>query len=323
MPISSLEAQAHIEAWQQKLAQSRAPYRQFWPKFLFRHEDIGNAVRVLSSGVLLSRTDGLRVGFNNIAAPDIVNSNAVAHNFSRLYFRPRTPTQFHIEGIRRQNEYYHGAHAPVLVMLVFSAERVLARPETGFSDGNMQSPQTSYGNDLLFFKGIDFESVYHSFPLSDQNKNSIVRARCAEVLARSPLPLDGHLSAVLCRSPAERNYLLHLLGPKDAAKWAKKIYVHAEPGIFEKRWAYVDTVDAVADGFVFTFHSRSDGAPCDFRVKIYEGASVAYAGKADGANLATRWRAPHVLHRGSYGFEVTLDGVMAYRADHFFDELPF
>jgi hypothetical protein len=128
---------------------------------------------------------------------------------------------------------------------------------------------------------------------------------------------------LLCRSPAERNYLLYLLGPDGAAKWAKKIYVHVEPGIFEKRWAYVDTVDAVADGFVFTFHSRSDGAPCNFQVKIYEGTTIAYAGRSDSANLSTRWRAPYFLHRGLYGFEVTLDGVKAYRADHFFDELPF
>lgn len=99
--------------------------------------------------------------------------------------------------------------------------------------------------------------------------------------------------------------------------------MHAEPSIFEKRWAYVDTVDAVADGFVFTFHARSDGASCDFRVKIYYENGIVYAGKSDKADLSKRWRAPYDLHRGLYGFEVILDGVMAYRADHFFDELPF
>lgn len=323
MPISLVDAQVHIEQWQKKMAQSRAPYRQFWPKFLFRHEDIVNAASVLRSGVLLSRTSASETGFENIAAHDIVNTNNRAHDFARLYFRPRTPTQFHVEGIRRVAEYYHGVHAPVLVMFVFSADRVLVRPGTQFSDGNMQSPQTSMGNDGNFFSRIDFESVYHSFPLTDNNKATVVRARCAEVLVGSPLPLDGHLSAVLCRSSAERNYFLHLLGPEIATKWAKRIYVHAEPGIFEKRWAYVDTVDALADGFAFTFHARSDGSPCDFKVKIYNGANILYGGKADGADLSKRWRAPYNLLCGSYGFEIVLDGVIAYRADHFFDELPF
>jgi len=323
MPISLVAAQDHIERWQKKLAQSRAPYRQFWPKFLFRHEDIGNAASVLKSGVLLSRASAGEAGFENIAAEDIVNANIRAHDFARLYFRPRTPTQFHIEGIRRVAEYYHGVHAPVLAMFVFSADRVLVRPGTQFSDGNMQSPQTSLGDNGNFFSGIDFESVYHSFPLTDENKAAVVRARCAEVLVDSPLPLDGHLCAVLCRSSAERNYLLHLLGPEVAAKFARRIYVHAEPGIFEKRWAYVDTVDALADGFAFTFHARSDGSPCDFKVKIYSEAKMLYSGKADGADLSKRWRAPYNLHRGTYGFEIMLDGVIAYRADHFFDELPF
>lgn len=61
MPISLAEAKAHIEFWQQKLGQSRAPYRQFWPKFLFRHEEVANAVRILDSGFLLSRTEAERV----------------------------------------------------------------------------------------------------------------------------------------------------------------------------------------------------------------------------------------------------------------------
>jgi hypothetical protein len=221
------------------------------------------------------------------------------------------------------DEYYHGVHAPVLVMFVFSADKVLTRPGTRFSDGNMQSPQTSSGGDYNFFRGVDFESVYHSFAMDDLNKAKIVRSRCAEVLANSPLPLDGHLSAVLCRSSAERNYLLYLLGPDMAAKWAKKIHVHAEPGIFEKRWAYVDTVDAVANGFIFTFHARSDGELCDFKVRIYSDEKVVYAGKSDRADLSKRWRAPYDLRPRSYGFEIILNGVRAYRADHFFDELPF
>ncbi|WP_081008649.1 DarT ssDNA thymidine ADP-ribosyltransferase family protein [Xanthomonas arboricola] len=142
MPIAQGRAEAHVAEWVRGLSLSRAPYRQLWPRFVFRHEEISNAVRIIKSGSLLSRAQA--VGYRDVAAVDIVTSTERAHAFSRLYFRPMSPTQYRIEGIRRPSEVWHGAHAPVLVMFAFDAVSVLSRTGTQFSNGNMQSAESSY-----------------------------------------------------------------------------------------------------------------------------------------------------------------------------------
>lgn len=311
----------HKGHWEKKLQQSRAQYRNFWPRYLFRHEAIENAISIIGAGALLSRNEA--AGYLNIAAPDIIAQNDRAHAFARLYFRPRTPTQYHIEGIRKRVEYYHGVHAPVLVMLVFDAEKILTRGGTQFSNGNMQSSSTMVGETDDFLKAINFEDVYHTFPVSDEDKHRVVRARCAEVLANSPLELNGNLVAVLCRSSAERNYLLHLLGAAQAEVWAKKIFVHTESGIFEKRWAYVDTVDASSDGFLIGFHPRADGRSCEFDARVYRNDELIHTGVGRDADLSKRWRVPFRLGPGVFRFEIDLDDAAAYRATHLIDEMPF
>jgi hypothetical protein len=61
----------------------------------------------------------------DIAGAVVIQNRDRAHQFARLYFRPRTPTQFHIEGIRKSGDYYMGyTHAPTLVMLIFDSFNV-------------------------------------------------------------------------------------------------------------------------------------------------------------------------------------------------------
>src|SRR5690606_37955341 len=97
--------------------------------------------------------------------------------------------------------------------------------------------------------------------------SEIIRCRCAEVLTPSPLPLDDSLQAVMCRSAAERATLLHYLGNEEG-RWADRIQVYAEAGLFESNFAYVDTFDANSEGVAFTFHSRRDGAPIETQVLL-------------------------------------------------------
>ena len=126
MGLSPKLIQSHLDTWSARLKKTgNRPYRQHWPSRLFRHEPLENAVRILQSGKILSREDSKGQIVRDIAPQEIIMHSDAAHHFVRLYFRPKNPTQYRIEGIRKPEEYYKGCHAPVLIILIFSAVDIL------------------------------------------------------------------------------------------------------------------------------------------------------------------------------------------------------
>lgn len=101
MGISRPRIDRHIAEW---TAHFGATPQARWPSRLFRHEALENAVRILQSGQLQSRNDAGEIIVRDVAPADIIAADVRAHAFARLYFRPKTPTQFHIEGIRKPGE---------------------------------------------------------------------------------------------------------------------------------------------------------------------------------------------------------------------------
>ena len=124
------------------------PARRWWPRYLFHCTDILNVVNVVKSGELLSReqakqSGNLRV---DIAGPDIIDhTDAEWQDYVRLYFRPRTPTQYRNEGFRPVSALELGAHCPVPVYLLFDAYQVLSRQDSLFTEGNLDSVVKSRG----------------------------------------------------------------------------------------------------------------------------------------------------------------------------------
>ena len=325
MGLSADVVRAHIDRWENRLSRGNRPYRKNWPSRLFRHEPLENAVKILKSGVLLSRRDAKDDIARDIAPADIIDSSRAAHDSVRLYFRPKSPTQYHVEGIRKPTDLYHGRQAPVLVIMVFGAEDTLTKPKVRFSDGNMQSPVTETGSTDEEFQAIPFEQVFHDgvFERHTERGNDIVRRRCAEVLVPSPLPLKGNLMGVLCRSPAERATLLHLLG-EAADQWSERIRVFTEPGLFENRYAYLDTVDGGPDGIRFTFHPRRDGATVTTALWVWDsdGDQRIHFGPQE-LDPARRWLSRGSLEPGTYVARFELEDCLAYEASFIVDELPF
>jgi hypothetical protein len=181
---------------------------------------------------------------------------------------------------------------------------------------------TRAGNDDDFFLGIDWDSVYHDGPWG-HDAEAIKTARSAEVLAESPLPLDGRLTAIMCRSAAERSMLLHLAG--DAAKeWRKRIRVHRKPGIFYSEWAYVESVDAASDHISVSFNHRTR-EPVRVRLTVTRSgdsrAIVDWSGRP--LDLGKRWRWNADLKDGVYLCRIYLHDCLAYEAPFLVDELPF
>lgn len=319
MALSANFVDAHISRWEAYLRRQHRAYREKWPSRLFHHAPIENAVKILQDGNLRSRLDPQSKRTRDVAAAGVIDNRADAHQYARLYFRPKTPTQYHIEGIRKTNECSYGeaTHAPVLIMFVFDAKAVLSREGIMFCDQNMQKDEASPGDTEEYFSSIPFEKVYHEGGIGGDY--SIISHRCAEVLAPSPLPLEEALQWIYCRSIAEKETLLEMLGA-DAEIWSKKIIISNDVLVFERKFVFVDEVTLSPERILFRFNSRADRAPVDVQVSVKDAKGtqlIKFRNSAMNPSPdppATRWRLDCKFPNGTYWVEIRLEGHLAYRA---------
>lgn len=320
MPVSIELIDEHVQTWESRLSFG---HRRHWPSRLFRHEALENAVEVLRAGHLLSRADANDRMVRDIAPAEIIAANDIAHNFTRLYFRPRTPTQYRIEGIRRQDEVWNGRHAPVIFMFVFKKRLLLSRPQVYFSNGNMQAAGAEILDGDEAFASLAFDKIFHEGSYSPEHADIKVW-RCAEVLTESPLLLDDALEAVVCRSDAERKTLLFALG-QDSARWADRIRVMSQPGYFNAEYAFVEAVDLNPEGVKVVFHPRIR-IPSEGRVSLSVCRSDNILDRRDfkdrELDLRKVWNFGFPLSAGQYMVEIHLESELAYRNILDFDVNP-
>ena len=127
----------HIERWSARLGNL-----EWWPRYVYHFTDVHNAASIIQSGCLYSREEAVRRGLMRVdnASLEIIKQTRPEHlKYARLYFRPRTPTQYRNEGIRPISQRELGAHCPIPIYFCFDALTVLAQNDTEFSDGNMAS----------------------------------------------------------------------------------------------------------------------------------------------------------------------------------------
>jgi hypothetical protein len=231
-------------------ASNLGPKRWIWPRHVYRFDDIVTVAEILRSGTLLSRGECKRRGIRHRdqANTQIIENTKHLHRFVRLFFRPRTPTQYRMEGIHPQSEVEKnsGAHCPVSVFLVFSSIEVLTRKDAIFTDGSPTRKQEySSGKNVDFLRTIPFRKVYHDGGMGGDAREITFR-RHAEILIPAALDLDGVLH-IVCREDPERRTLLHLLG-KDAARWSDRIRTEW-PGedLFIRRGVFIKEISLVRD----------------------------------------------------------------------------
>lgn len=309
MGVSGEKFQSHVEFWSKKLRN----YRKHWPKRLFRHEPIENAVKILQEGQILSRKDAKNKIVSDIAPTGIINTNSHAHSSVRLYFRPRNPTQYHIEGIKKQNEYYYGKHGGVIVIFVFKASNILTKSDTRFSDGNMQSDQSKVFQDNQGFDQLDFSKVYHDSP---QNDPEIIRARCAEVLSSSPLQMTEDLEYILVKSNADRITLSNLLDAETRLLFSDKIKVAAKTGFFFSLYTGVEYVDIIEEKIKVKLSDRKDGRLVKTQFSILDPDSRRVEKQTTVWDAETKrpWVWAHGQNTGRHILRITLEGILAYEA---------
>lgn len=294
--------------------------RRFWPNWLFRSDHVENAAAILNTGRLLSRAaaeHGHLIPVDS-GSPHYVGHLSSAHrNLVRLYFRPRTPTQYVNEGIRPQGEIQYDAHMPVPVYLLF-ASSLLAEQGVSFTKGRL-TEATEVGDSAEFLRSIDFGDVYHDHAVGklgeSVRRSTILNARHSEVVVENELPLD-QLKHIVCRSAPERETLLNLLSTSARHKWLTRI--HTDEGdrrLFEKRGTFVQRADLSNAATRFWFYSnipRKMRGPFDLRIKWF------LDGRAAGARQEnfTVSNAPVAYSLGqsapTYSVRVWLDSNLAY-----------
>jgi hypothetical protein len=311
----------HIGEWSARLHPL-----DWWPRYVYHFTDVQNAAGILQTGQLFSRSEARRRGLMRVdnASPAIIDQTHQAHlDYVRLYFRPKTPTQFRNEGIRPATQRELGAHCPVPIFFCFDALEVLCLDGTEFSDGNMASAHATHSGEQDFFFDIPFHLVFHNRAFTPLEHDAIVFHRHAEVLVPSRLPLEPQLKLVACRSSAERETLLQLLPPGVRRRWAPNIRLGLQ-GLFERRWTYVEEVVVVDDTVVFRFNPNTI-TPGPFKVEFnYEDdetrQSRSWTGQRQALNKELRIR---VGHASSGTVTLRLDDALAYASWVPFQEIPF
>ena len=317
MALSEDVAAAHIAYWQGQLNQPWYNHRRYWPECLFHHAPLENAVAILTSAMLRSRNDPANPRPRDVAAREVNAARVHAHDRVRLYFRPKTPTQYHIEGIRKPGECKFGeeTHAPVLVMLILDAHRILTLPDTQFCDRNMQRGDAIPGDSEAYFAAIPFDKVYHEGPTGGDE--AITSHRCAEVLPTSPLDLGQSLRAVFLRSEPERDTLLNLLGDQ-RGRWGDRCYVSDALKVFEKRYSFVQDISLSQQGVVFTLNPRADRRGVRISIQVWDAAGQ-FVVRFDHPDLAAApaegsWIYNHAFADGVYRVRAEIEDHLAYDA---------
>ena len=71
--------------------------RSWWPKFVFHYSALQNVVSILETGILFSRENAMSkslIGVDGASQSVLANTSDAYKDYVRLYFRPKTPTQY-------------------------------------------------------------------------------------------------------------------------------------------------------------------------------------------------------------------------------------
>jgi hypothetical protein len=310
----------HIRDWRGKLGNL-----SWWPLYIYHFTDVQNAAKIISDGIVYCRAEALLRNSMIVdnASPEIIAQTNSEHlNYVRLYFRPKTPTQYHNEGIRPQGERGLGAHCPVPIFFCFDALELLSLDQVEFSDGNMASSKAVHSNSQEFFRSIPFNYVFHSGAFPPEFRDEIIFRRHAEVLVPKKLGFT-HLKFIACRSAAERQTLLHLLPDDIAQNFKDKVRLGMQ-GFFERKWTHVEEVVVVNHEITFRLNPNSQ-IPGPFNVKIEyceqgKRTPQIWEKKFDkiGPSLSTR------LPNATWGeIKLFLDDALAFSDIIFLEDIPF
>lgn len=299
--------------------------RSHWTKYAFHFTDIRNAANILAKRAIRCRNSLKDNEFVDGASPRVIaQTDSDVTQYVRLYFRPRTPTQYRSEGIRPTDRLWNGSHCPVPVFFLFDLFELLVRDDCLFSDGNLAKlgfhGLCSTAEEL---KRFDFKKIYHGTWISSEEREDIVSHRNAELVIPGHLDLSA-LKLIYCRSAAEKETLLYLLPTEIRKRWANKIAVASTATLFYRKWAFIETAILASDSAILNF-SPDPEHPGPFELRLVrktENRKVLLV-KEFMANRSTPINFREQIAR--YELEVYLNTSLAYAGSYnlAMDDVPF
>lgn len=311
--------EAHLDHLQK--ASWIGPARRWWPKYVFRFDDIQNAVRILQAGKIVCRAQ--RGEALETASQQVLDHTEESwKNYVRLYFRPRTPTQYQVEGFRPQDHWGSlQAHMPAPVFFLFDAKTLLTQATTRFSDGNLAANPT-VGETAAYFESIPFEKVYHDSWMTDNEKPNIKFHRHAEVIVPHELDLSA-LRFIWLRTEAEYRTFLHLLLPAAIEKYGPKMRHGKKPNLHFYKWSFVESANLEQNKIALVFNASTlTPGPFVGCLEIRDrltGQKYKWENSQFQANSTLSVSIPQIKQPTAYDVRFTLDGAVAY-SDRFTPE---
>jgi len=309
--------------------------RFWWPDFLFHFTDIKNAVSILNSGFLLSRSQlELRdQSWEDAASKHIIDqTDTRLTDYVRLYFRPLTPTAFRNEGFKPSNRLYHNAHCPTPIYLLFDLRQIITLEKTKFSAGSLARRDYELFDSAEELLCLNFCDIFHNAPFGDDERNRIINARHAEVVFPERLSLY-YLKYICCRSQAEYDTLRNLLSHVNWNKWKSKVRFRNPHVLFHRRWLHVRDTTLTRNHIVFNLHPPTelqDCGPFRLRVDINDYWSQdSYYYDCEYTNIIEELPNMRLeldlkeAHLRDYSVSLTIDDKLAYSGAYTDDTIPF
>lgn len=248
--------------------------RHWWPKFCFHYTDLHNVTEILTQGFLCSRMhlESQQKKWLDVGSQQILSkTNKNTKNSVRFYFRPKTPTQYQIEGIKSKvtlEKAHYKAHCQIPVFLLFDIIDILSRQDSQFSDGNLGSPRSNICSNPKDLWDLPWQQIYHNSFYDSFTHKEITRRRCAEIINPEKIDLNG-LKFIYCRSEAEKETLLNLLKihPETYNKYQNRIISSGKYDLFFRKHTYIESVSYHRNHIIVKISPETE-SPGPFEIKI-------------------------------------------------------
>ncbi len=190
--------------------------RSWWPHYLYHFTDINNAVGILSTGWIYGRNKAAnkKLMASDNASPRVIElTDSSVKECGRLYFRPRTPTQYRNEGYKPKAAQTGGfdASCPVPVFFCLDAAATLSLEGVGFSEKRLAGCHGKLAHSADELARFPFDKIYHDGYYDPAAQADIKEYRHAEAVREGGFPIEKLLRGIVCRSEAERQSLIFLL----------------------------------------------------------------------------------------------------------------
>lgn len=301
MSVSLARANQHVARWGPDL--DRFVTRRGWGVSLYHACQIEVAVAILRGGEVLCRNLVPEL-LCDVANQGALNNNPAAHNYVRLYFRPKNRFHLKTEGIKsRSDPNRSDPHMCIPIMLVFDLVSVLTMPECRFVIGNFANLNQILHSTDAEFDQLDFSKVYHDSG-SGGDMQEIRNLRMSEVVIPQRMNLNA-LRSVVCRNIHEERYLRWLLGP---GIWNFNFAVERGGSVFFARGMFVGEIYTQNGVLHFQFNSPVSAPQETYHVV------VTCANQRMEYNIKpSKWRIPALVNADPNAvWKLEIEGCTAY-----------